>query len=423
LTGTLACAVGPASWHDAAPAEPMPAADAGSQTPETVSGPPYPCPALYAQDHVPLFAIEIDPAEWRALEAEYRGWREREAAGLPLKPYHPLKAFRYERSIVSTAQIRLKGTPVHGWVGDKMQFQISFNEHDKDGRFLGLRKIVLDGPPNDPSLLRDRVAYSLLRDLGYPAPCANHARLEVNGVFYGVYTNIEKPDREFLERNFDDPSGNLYKEGTELKTNEAEGDTRRMQELWAAADVASLERLMDLDQAVSEWAAEGVLPNADGFWRGTMNFYLYDHPSRGFVFIPWDWDRAFDRAPVEAIPTFDPAVQERVQPHLRLVLEDPVWSRRYLDAAARVIERYDPDVLEARVDAWAAQIADAVAAEPHRPFSIETHERAVASLRAYFRARVAFLGGWLAGQRRTRTAGTTRASTRRRRARPDARWR
>ncbi len=79
------------------------------------------------------------------------------------------------------AAVRLRGNPGFSWLGPKMQFVISFNEDDPDGRFMGLRKISLDASWYEPTLLRDRLAYTWLRSIGVPASCTNNAQLLING--------------------------------------------------------------------------------------------------------------------------------------------------------------------------------------------------------------------------------------------------
>ena len=119
-------------------------------------------------------------------------------AGLP--PVSRLAEFRYGNEVITNALIRLKGWS--SWrqaVHDdppKLQFVIAFNEVDDNGRFHGLRKIELDMPRIDQTYLRQRVSLAYLRALGLPAQCANNARLFINGAFYGLYTNLERPDKD-----------------------------------------------------------------------------------------------------------------------------------------------------------------------------------------------------------------------------------
>ncbi len=72
---------------------------------------------------------------------------------------------------------------------------------------------------------------------------------------------------------------------------------------------------------------------------------------------------------------------------------------KYLNAIDRGLAAYDPAVLEARVDAWAAQIADAAAQDTTKPFTTAYHVESVATLRGYFAPRAAFVQSWLACRR------------------------
>ena len=89
---------------------------------------------------------------------------------------------------------------------------IAFNETDPDARFHGLRELALDASRYEPTKLRDRVAWQVIRRQGeLPFACANTATLAINGEPFGVYTNIEYLDRGWLARSFgtDDATGTL----------------------------------------------------------------------------------------------------------------------------------------------------------------------------------------------------------------------
>src|SRR5688572_450458 len=106
------------------------------------SGFPRACDEIYDPELLPTFEVTISDVEWAGLVDEYMNWAEREAQGLDTKPYHPLESFRYGDEVVGDAMIRLKGNPCCSWFGPKMQFVISFNEIDQEGRWHGLRKIA-----------------------------------------------------------------------------------------------------------------------------------------------------------------------------------------------------------------------------------------------------------------------------------------
>ncbi len=198
-------------------------------------GPPrgeYGCAAVYDADQLPVFDVEISATEWSGLQADYRSGR---------KEYHPIVLHHDGEAI--DAAIRLKGNPNFSWFGDKLQFVVSFNETDPGGRWQGQRKLAFDASWYEPTLLRDRVSWSVMRQREHlPAACANNAVLTVNGEPYGLYANIEYFDREYLERFFGDDAatGTLWKYGEEAKSNAENADRDRLADFWSARSVADL---------------------------------------------------------------------------------------------------------------------------------------------------------------------------------------
>jgi hypothetical protein len=353
---------------------------------------PGPCPGIYSQNLLPTFELEVAADELAALEAE---WLAQDTS----KPKHPLALFKYEDIEITDASIALRGH-TNWWPGqNKMQFEIEFHTYDEDGRFLGLKRMLFDAAAGNRSFLRDRLALQVMRDVGLPAPCANNARLILNGAYYGLFTSIEKVDSEFLERNFEDPGGNLYKRQNWDKTsNEDDPDTSDIDALLAVDDLAALDDLMNLDEAVLEWATEAVLPDADGAWAGGYNFYAYNDPLTGFVVIPWDKDATFTRLD----PDVDPYTYKKPPEvfHGRefydITTADPAWFQRYIEAVAFALdEGYRVDLLQQRIDAWAAQIEAAAADDPNRPFTFAQHLDAVEDKREFVAERHAFVAGWL----------------------------
>jgi spore coat protein CotH len=357
------------------------------------------CPEIYAEDILPTFELEIDADVLAALEHE---WAEADDNDLA---EHPLAAFRYQDIVITNASIRLRGNASHWPTQGKMQFEIQFNTFAKKGRFMGLRQVLFDAAEYNRSFLRDRLALAILRDAGVPAPCANNARLVVNGEYYGLFTSIEKVDKEFLERHFENSDGNLYKRGGggsldwTKKTNEEIDDLSDIEQLEAADDIGDLLARMNLDQAIVEWAAEAVIPDRDGLWAGGLNGYTYNDPNTGFTMIPWDLDDSFTRVEPDIDPVTwkKPADVFHGRPFYDIALADPEWFQRYIDAVEHVVTTaYQVDVLHQRIDAWSAQIAEAAEDDPNRPFTFQEHLDKVEEKREFVAERAEFLAGWLA---------------------------
>lgn len=283
-----------------------------------------------------------------------------------------------------------------------MQFEIEFNTYDKKGRFMGLRHVLFDAATFNRSFLRDRLALAILRDAGLPAPCANNARVVVNGEYYGLFTSIEKVDKEFLERYFEDSDANLYKRsggslGWKKERNKEDKDVSDIKALNAAKTLDDLLAVMNLEEALLEWAAEAVIPNRDGAWAGGLNQYVYNDPKTGFNVIPWDLDDTFTRLEADADPvTYQKPDPFHGRPFYDIALADPVWFGKYVDAVEHVLETaYKVDVLQQRIDEWSAQIADAVAEDPNRPFTLKQHLDQVKEKRKFVAERAAFLEQWV----------------------------
>lgn len=320
-----------------------------ADAPPVQGGPraPLACADVHAEDALPTFEIEISEAGWAALQQDALEGEE---------VYYPA-AFRFRDEVFPDAMIRLRGG--NSRCGDKLQFAISFNQLDPARRFHGLRRLDLDH--GGCRMLHERLAMAYLRDLGVPAPCVNNARLVVNGRYYGLFVNLEHVNKDFLERNFGEEGdgGNLYKRGELLRTNEQLADYSGLEAYRAAPDVATLAALADLDESILEWAGEAVLPVHDNYWSDGWNYYLYDHPTRGFLFIPNDIDMPWTTLASQ------PILPDTLQYPAGMVLADPVWRARFDDAVRRAIAAYDVPVFDARIDRWWAQIATAAAEDPH----------------------------------------------------------
>ncbi|MBK8257449.1 MAG: CotH kinase family protein [Polyangiaceae bacterium] len=356
---------------------------------------PQACSDLYDQDLLPTFELTFSPTDLSGLQGDCQSGSQN---------YRPA-TLTYGSETVDV-MVRLKGN--WSWDCGKMQFVVSFNEIDPNARFHGLRKMVFDAPWYDRTFLHERVAFPFFKKRGLPYSCVNNAKIMLNGQYLGVYANLERLDKEYLQRNFEEADGNLYQGGVELKTNEDIGDTSDLAALQAAGTVAELEQLIDMNQAMSEWASEAMLPAMDNYWAGVeINYYLYHHPSRGFLYLPYDMDIAFgDPAYPDGSLIWpdalysDPILYEhpgwKKEDLMKKVLSDPKWCDAFVAELTLAREAYSPSEMSAQIDTWSSQIAAAVSQDTHKQFSTQAHQQAVNDLKAFFSARAAVVDQWLA---------------------------
>jgi spore coat protein CotH len=366
------------------------------------------CHAIYAQDLLPTFELTIDEDEWDDLKWEWKNGEKQKDKGKDPNPYHPLEAFQYGDIVITDAQIRLRGNP-SSWENspDKLQLHIAFDRVDENGHFLGLESVALESSHMNRHMLRDRLALSIIRDMGVIAACANSVRVDINGEYYGLYTNLEKFNDVFLERVFDDPTGDLWdRHNWEAKTNKKSANEDRIDALADVEDLEDLEELLDLEQALRVYAAEAIIPDSDGCWAGGMNFFFYDDPLSGkFKLLPWDMDSTFDRFNDGKNGDYpdnpDPVVwhkKERYHGRLwyELALEDEDWFWYYIDAIKTQVEAaYDVAVLHEKIATWTDQIEESVLEDENKPFSNSSYLKEVEDLEEFVQARGEWLQEWL----------------------------
>ena len=204
----------------------------------------------------------------------------------------------------------------------KKSFKVSFNKFTSGGKYYGVEKLNLNGEHNDPSVIRSKVCWDVLRKMEIPAPRSNHVRVYINGNYYGLYISVEHIDEEFIKSRFTYNDGNLYKclypanlnyLGLNPDLYKLEQGDRRVYELKINkeaddySDIAHFINILnntnntelkcDLNVVFNTYdylkviAADVLLGNWDGYIYNQNNFYLYHNISSGkFEYIPYDED-------------------------------------------------------------------------------------------------------------------------------------
>lgn len=226
---------------------------------------------------------------------------------------------------IDSVGFRLRGNTSR--TAKKKSFKVSFNSFISGRKFHGVEKLNLNGEHNDPSIIRSKLSFDLFRDLGITASRTSHARVYINGGYYGVYVSVEHVDENFLAKRFADDGGNLWKclypadlkylgmdpqlykavmnnattRAYDLSTNETADDYTALVRLITivnnASDAAlpdSLERVMDIQRLLQYNAVNTLVSSWDDYRSLMNNYYLYLDPlSQRFIIIPYDYDNTF----------------------------------------------------------------------------------------------------------------------------------
>jgi hypothetical protein len=376
----------------------------GSPSPPPPTGPftPRPSPmsvALYDENKVVDIYLTFPPGEFERLKAP-------PAPTVPVTlpdPRWVRCGITFEGQTNADAHCRRKGEPTSWPLEGKPQMIVRFNLINKQGRFRGLRRLNLERFDGHAAPIRDRLGMWMMREAGLDAPRVNNARVFKDGQLLGVYLNVEAVDKEFLEDHFGPEGlGNLWESFDELKTNE---DMRNETRLFDLDDMIltepltgdhtaffrKLDEMMDIDQVLRLMAAETAMLTDDNFSNGSDNFYLYDHPSRGFMIIPWDLDTILtgDTATADASPWefWGTSPPNKLR---QLMNQNQAWRAKFVDYVVEYRDRlltHLPD----RVDYICDQIGPAVAADPTATSAVEDFGTDCASIKVRADERAAAL--------------------------------
>ena len=144
---------------------------------------------------------------WDSLEYYYAQYND----GLADKQYM-IASVEIDGTIVDSVGVRQKGYFSNwGSEGLKEPLKIDFAEYVDGKRYDGLKKINLQNGFQDPSMMRDALAYKFMRDAGVAAPRSSYAKVYLNDTYWGLYVVVEQVDNKFVKNWFENNDGNLFK--------------------------------------------------------------------------------------------------------------------------------------------------------------------------------------------------------------------
>ena len=194
--------------------------------------------------------------------------------------------------------------------GEKAGLKIKF---PKDNRPGGLKKLTLNNMVQDGSMVREVLAYHVFREMGIAAPRTGYARVTINGVYYGIYLNLETMDDVALARWYPETShlyegsyGNWWGDMSDPFSGHYEvdeGDEDDRSDLAALIEIsrsqpkgwlARMGKVADLEQMAMMWACEWFTGHWDGYSQHLPNnYYLHADAKGRFTLLPWGTDQTF----------------------------------------------------------------------------------------------------------------------------------
>lgn len=283
---------------------------------------------------------------------------------------------------------------------------MSFNYFIQGREFYGVDKMNLNGEHNDPSIVRSKLCWDQYQNMGMNSSKAAHTEVYINDQYYGLYISVEHIDDEFLQKNFQDDTGNLwkclwpadlnylgndpdlYKEVTdgngrqayELKRNEDENDYYQLARLIDILNntpdnlfADSVESIIYVPEVLKYFSTNILTGSWDDYWSLMNNYYLYYEPSVDmFHFIPYDYDNTYgiDWSNIDWVNA-DPYNFPKVSDGYRPLAERIMQNDQYRDLYTHFLE-FNRDNLfllplwEERIDSLRIMIANSALLDTFR---------------------------------------------------------
>ncbi len=310
-----------------------------------------------------------------------------------------------KRDTLKNVGFRLRGNSSR--YSKKKSFKISFNEYVSGRKYQGVKKINLNGEHNDPTMIREKLFYDIWKKAGMVERRTAFVKLFINGSYYGLYTNLEEMEKEWLTRVYSKTSGNLFKctfpadlvyhgpdqqiykelQNTtvtggrvyELQTNKSQDEYAGLVELITVlnqpsggAFAAAIPAVLNVDHFLKALALDVATGNWDDYSYNNNNYYLYENPADStFDFITYDPDNTF------GIDWFgiDWAARDCrnwVNPNMTLPLAQKIMAvpafferyKQYLDTIVRNVT--NPDSIFQHIDSMKQLIQQAAEEDTYR---------------------------------------------------------
>jgi spore coat protein CotH len=282
----------------------------------------------------------------------------------PIQEYWYPADLEFNGAVIKDIYFRTKGSSSERAIAElgenhrsygRYSFKLKFNAK-KDQKFMGMKRLVFNNGYGDPTLMRDLLAYRIMKEVGMPASEVSFIDLWINDKHLGIYQMIEPVDGEYVEKYFPDDKkngfkGDLYKAfctlqwkpgqtlrsyttgrfpQLELKTNEetigTDMEGKALMAFLKSINTGSSE-LIDTDNMTRYTAAMTLISNYDSYFANEGNYYLYEHRSiDAFTMLPWDFNLSLGRSIKEGKKCEDPVVLID-HPTIKPVEERPMIAR------------------------------------------------------------------------------------------------
>lgn len=267
-------------------------------------------------------------------------------------------------TVFDSVGVRYKGNSSYDSTRAKNPLHIKLDYVHGNATYQGYNDVKLSNEYSDPCMVREVLAYSILRNY-MDAPLCNFARVTINGTYYGVYTSSESIGADFLSTHFYSSDNTFFKCNPQsvlnghfpnliyLGTDSANYyDRYEMKSDAKWKDVVDLcdtlnnytahvDSILDIDRALWMIAFNDVLVNLDSYSGAfAQNYYLYRDDNDRFVPVIWDLNMCFGgftntgsgNLNITGMQQMTPLLHSSnaARPLIMKLLSDPTYQKMYI---------------------------------------------------------------------------------------------
>jgi len=336
---------------------------------------------LYDDTVYRTMEIVFDDADWN--QQLRNNWNTNDITGEDIYVVADLIVYDSPEDTTGTTYedvgVQYKGNSSYWFVdGLKKPYKITMDAFVEDQELYGHSKITLNNGVWDPTKIREVIAYKIIGEF-MPAPRANlvfvRSGTAGNVQDIGVYTNVERVNKKFMDKHFNNDNGHRYKadsgsmnyRGPEVSSYSSDYDVSGGDEDTEYLDLidvintlnnapindlrADLDELFSIDRLTWQAAAGVALMNWDdlrAFAPNGHNYYIYeDTQNERLHILPWDWDLAFSTSTSDSI--FQDFNNSSIPLTDRLILDVPEIKDRYLAHLRDLSQLIDWSTIQADV--------------------------------------------------------------------------
>lgn len=314
----------------------------------------------------------------------------------------------------TTYNVKVKYKGSSSRIYPKKSWGIDFGN---DNNYFGVSRINLHSDYKDYSFLRNFLILKLFNHFNIAAPQIQHTTLDVNGSPFGIYTQVEQIDNDFLQRNSLETLA-LYKannHGGLMAPSVKDDDYHEIWQDIAGTDKSftglkkylnqclywtkdefnnNIENTVDIDNYITFFAIHFVFTSMDNF---TKNIFLNKNSfTNKYEFVPWDNEGSFGNS---AMGVFDSTLvsyklSQSYTPEYQVVfnrlLENPKYMEMFTSKVNEIIT-HGYTFLNTLIDNTYPRIKPAVYADTKKEATNEDFENAILKIKWFMATRAEFL--------------------------------